>query len=175
MGTELSQSEDRRRQHVARWMRPYPSLRISSKDSRRDLRQGPEWQGRDRRRRDGDPARYQDPPGPSCPYRRLAASRGVHVDRQADVRERCLLVVGGHPRLDDRQPAADRYRAAIPRVREVLQGHRRLPELRRGARATLVYREVPAHEELVGRTERLPDGRDRACPRREVAQAVTPS
>ena len=41
------------------------------------------------------------------------------------------FVLGRHPRLDDRQPAADRHGAAVPRLREVLQDHRRLPELRR--------------------------------------------
>ena len=36
-----------------------------------------------------------------------------------------------HPRLDDRESAADRHGAAVPGLREVLQDHRRLSELRR--------------------------------------------
>ena len=101
-------------------------------------------------------ARREDPPGVPRPYRRLAAAGGADRDRQAGVRQRRLLVVGRHPRLDDRQPAADRHRAAVPRLREVLQDHRRLPELRRRARAAVVHGQVPADQELVGRDRMAP-------------------
>jgi len=75
--------------------------------------------------------------------------------RQAGVRERRVLVVGGHPRLDDRQRPADGHRPAVPGLREVLQDHRRLSELRVRARAALLLRQVSAHQELVGGTKRL--------------------
>ena len=64
--------------------------------------------------------------GVSCPHGRLAAARGANQHRQAGVRLGCILVVRGHPRLDDGERAADRYGPAVSRLREVLQDHRRL-------------------------------------------------
>ena len=46
--------------------------------------------------------------------------------RQAGVRFRRVFVVGGDPRLDARKHPADRHGAAIPRIRAMLQDHRRL-------------------------------------------------
>src|SRR5439155_1272439 len=64
---------------------------------------------------------------------------------------------------------------AVPRVREVLQGHGRIPELRCRPRAALVHRQVSSHQELLGRAERVPNGRDHSRPRREIPQAVARS
>src|SRR5262249_42262153 len=84
-------------------------------------------------------------------------------------------VVGRYSRLDDRQPAANRHGPAVPGVREVLQDHRRLPELCRRTRASLLLGQVSAHEELLDRTERLAPCRDRTGARRKDAQAVADS
>ena len=51
---------------------------------------------------------------------------------------------------------------AVPRLREVLQDHRRLQQLRRRARASELYGQIPAHEELLGGAERRAHGRNRA-------------
>ena len=116
---------------------------------------------------------HRHPSRPSGPHGRLAAPRGAHGEGQARVRKRRVLLVGGHPRLDDRQPAADRHGSAVPRLREVLQDHGGLRELRGGARAPLLLGRVSAHQELVGRAERLAPGRGHAGARGTDPQAVT--
>ena len=67
-----------------------------------------------------------DPSGLPRPYGGLATPRGADQHRQAGVRLGRLFVLRGHPRLDGGQHSADRFGPAVPRLRAVLQDHRRL-------------------------------------------------
>src|SRR5215510_13383826 len=172
VGVELPEPQDCRRQHLAGWLRPHARLRLTTAHAPGNLRQGSGRQSGRRRRHHGDRPRRDHSPGPPSPHRRFPAPRSTNDDRQAGLRERRLFVVGRHSRLDDRQPAADRHGPAVPGLREVLQDHGRLPELRRRTRASLLLGQVSAHEELLDRAERLAAGRGRTRAWRKDAQAV---